>query len=178
MIRKASILDLNGILEVIKDAKELFKNNGSTQWQDSDGYPNDATFINDFLKNTVIVATDNEIITGVIVVSKDNEVAYNTIYNGSWLTNSKYYTVHRIAVKKEYYQQGIAVSLLKEAEKIAIEDKCISIRVDTHKDNIQMNSLLLKMGYIKCGIIFLPRSTVLDKERIAYEKIVYKSSQL
>ena len=41
-----------------------------------------------------------------------------------------------------------------------------SIRIDTHRDNIPMQKMLNKNGFIYCGIIYL-----LDgKERFAFEK--------
>ena len=40
MVRLAVRDDLNQIVEVINDAKALFKSEGSDQWQDTDGYPN------------------------------------------------------------------------------------------------------------------------------------------
>ena len=40
MIRNACYQDLDEIMAVIDDAKQLLKMSESDQWQDTDGYPN------------------------------------------------------------------------------------------------------------------------------------------
>ena len=45
------------------------------------------------------------------------------------------------------------------------------LRIDTHRDNIPMQKLLEKNGFVQCGIIHLSNGD----ERIAYEKVVKNS---
>jgi hypothetical protein len=42
-----------------------------------------------------------------------------------------------------------------------------NIRIDTHRDNVPMLSLLDKSGFERCGIIYLKNGD----ERIAFQKI-------
>ena len=43
-----------------------------------------------------------------------------------------------------------------------------NLRADTHKDNIIMQNLLTRNGFIRCGIVYVSNGTA----RIAYQKIV------
>ena len=172
MIRKAKIEEVNEINSIINDAKLLFKMAGSTQWQDLDGYPNTITLINDINKEQLYVKVVDNILVAVVVVSKETEEAYNKIYEGAWLNDKKYYVVHRLAVRKEYYGKGLAKELLQYAEKVALADGVKNIRVDTMLNNIKMINLLKSFGYINCGVIHLLRKDVLENERLAFHKIL------
>lgn len=174
MIRKATIADLDSILDVIIDAKQLFKKNNSTQWQDLDGYPNRETFINDLKNNLLYVYVIADKVVGVCCLMIDEEETYKKIYNGSWINLDNYCVIHRLAVKSEYYGRGIAKSLLLHCEDIAIKNKVYNIKVDTMHNNKIMHNLLTKLGYEKCGIIYLARENVIDKERVAYQKVLSK----
>ena len=59
MIRLANVNDLNQVMKCINDAKSLFKNDGSDQWQDLDNYPNESTMTNDINRNELYVYEEN-----------------------------------------------------------------------------------------------------------------------
>ena len=97
-IRKAKKEEISDCYEVIKDAKRVFKKQGSTQWQDLDGYPSLETLQNDFNKDELYLVKDKEII-GVFVFSGTLEKCYENIYEGKWISNTDNYGVlHRIAI--------------------------------------------------------------------------------
>ncbi|HEY8445175.1 MAG TPA: GNAT family N-acetyltransferase [Bacilli bacterium] len=170
-IRLATNEDLNGILEIVQDAINLLKQNNVNQWQN--GYPNRDVFIKDIENQTLYVLCDNSIIVGFCNISPLPDPSYKVIYEGSWLTDvEEYVVIHRLAVRKENYHCNCARTLIEFAYKIAKENHKISIRVDTHHDNIPMNRLLQKMGFIKCGIIHLIGYSDAEKARVAYEKII------
>ena len=171
-VRKGRIEDLPGIIDVIKDAKELFRSSGSTQWQDTDGYPNNQTFIKDLAENEVLVCTDEDKIIGVLVVSFQEEECYKDIVQGQWLNDNHYAVIHRLAVKKEYYRQGVAKKLLDQAEYVVLEKGIFDIKADTHEQNISMQHLLESYDYTYVGVIYLLRPDVLEKKRLAYHKII------
>ncbi len=171
MIIKAVMENLNDAYEVIKDAKEMFKRRGSSQWQDLDGYPSIETLKKDIeLGNLYIKVLAGQVI-GVIVIS-GYEATYEVIYEGNWLNDEKYNTVHRIAVKKEFLGQGIGLELMKFSEQKSIEDGIYNIKIDTMENNFEMIHLVNKLGYSKCGIIYLARDKVIDKKRVAFQKVL------
>lgn len=177
-VRQANINDLREIMEVIDDAKRLFKEKGSTQWQDKDNYPNINTLMNDLQKNIVLVATDIDLIIGVCVISFQEEECYKNITQGKWLNDNKYAVIHRIAVRKGYYHMGVAHHLLDEAEDYVIKENVFDIKVDTHENNIIMQHLLESMRYSYTGVIYLLRETVLEKKRLAYQKVLGKRKNM
>ena len=165
MIRLARIEDLNEIMEIVKDAKAFLKSQGVDQWQGD--YPTSEVFIKDISNNNLYVY-EEEIIKGFIAIIKGIDVTYNKIYEGAWLNDGEYVTIHRIAVKKEARNKNIATSLIDYTEHLATKDNIKSIRIDTHKENIPMQNMITKNGFIKCGIIYL-----LDgNPRLAYEKLL------
>lgn len=177
-VRKAEFKDILGIVSVIDDAKELFRLNHSTQWQDTDGYPNANTFIKDLEQNEVLVCTDGDKIIGVLVVSFQEEECYKDIVQGQWLNNNRYAVIHRLAVKKEYYHQGVAKKLLDKAEYVILEKGIYDIKVDTHEQNTAMQHLLESYDYIYVGVIYLLRPDVLEKKRLAYHKIIARKKNM
>lgn len=171
MIRKATINDIKEIMLIINDAINLLKDNKVNQWQN--GYPNEDVISCDINKETLWVVEIDGKIVGVCNLCMEDDISYAKIYDGKWLTsNTSYMVIHRIAVKKEYYHHGIAKMMFEFAEQLAKESNILSIRIDTHKLNKPMNAILEKLGYVKCGIIYLVNSRSEDKERVAYEKIL------
>lgn len=171
MIRIAEEKDAIYIQEVLDDAKALFKQDGSDQWQDLDNYPNINTTLNDINKNQMYIYEKDNKIVGCIVLSKEKEEAYNVIHYGKWLTNDIYYVIHRLAVRNNYYHQGIAKELIKYTIELTKQDRVHSIKIDTKNENKRMLSLLKGIGFQEVGIIYLLREDVLDKERVALEYV-------
>ena len=96
---------------------------------------------------------------------------YEEIYDGSWLTNNSYVSIHRIAIREDYHNKSIGKLMLDLAETIAKENNIKSIKIDTHKDNIPMQKTLIKANYTRCGVIIL-KNNPSDKLRDAFEKVL------
>ncbi|MDY0064696.1 MAG: GNAT family N-acetyltransferase [Bacilli bacterium] len=174
MIRPGKVSDLPAIMAIVSDAVQLLKDNQINQWQN--GYPNEAIFAQDIEKKTCYVYEKDNKVVGVANIDPNRDLSYDVIEQGSWLTDEtkgdRYLVVHRLAVKKEYYHQGITYELLEFAFAKAKKLHLQSIRVDTHRDNKTMNILLQKMGFVRCGIIYLVNYLDEDKVRTAYEKVI------
>lgn len=172
-IRKIKKKEIPLAFLCIEDAKELLKSKGSTQWQDTDGYPNIDDLYNDYKENKVFVALINNSIAGVITLSYKPEKCYENIFAGQWLTDNKIYgVIHRIATKKEYYHQHVGSKLIKHTIRIAKKDNIQSIRIDTMENNLPMKHIIIENGFNYCGKINLLRVNVLDPLRDVYERKV------
>ena len=165
MVRIAELKDVERILDIIKDAKSFLKNLGVDQWQGD--YPNKDTILNDISKNQLFVYEEEEVL-GFIAIIQGIEETYNIIYNGKWLSDQEYITIHRIAVKEQAKKRNIGTKLFEYAIAYAKENNIRSVRVDTHKDNYAMQALINKEGFIKCGYIYLKDHSL----RLAYEKLI------
>lgn len=175
-IRLANLEDLDSIMEVIEDARALFKSKGSTQWQDSDGYPNRESFTKDIL-NKALYVFDDGLILGVCAITFDIDHNYDVI-EGKWLNDDKYSVIHRIATRKNAYNKGIAKAFFEFAEKISIINNVYNIKADTGVDNDIMINLFNKYGYTNCGKIYLLRDTVIDKLRIGFQKELQNTTEM
>lgn len=160
MIRLATINDLEAIKVIYDDAREFIASYGSPQWQNN--YPSKEITLKDIERQSLYVYEKEEIL-GVMAVY-DYEETYEHI-DGAWLSDKPYKVIHRIATKKGYYKKGISKELINY---VFTELKAKSIRIDTHSLNIPMQSLLNKLGFRYCGIIYLNQEK--DRERMAFQK--------
>ena len=78
--------------------------------------------------------------------------------------NGFYICVHRISVDNEYKGKGLASTILDQV--VAMYPDYHSVRMDTHHDNLSMQSFLTKYGFKYCGEITLKSGAL----RRAYEK--------
>ena len=152
-----------GLFEKAKESKEItyLKNNDIDQWQD--GYPNEETIEKDIENNEAYVLEEDGVILGTCMVTIHGEPAYNRI-EGKWILNCPYICVHRIAVDNEYKGKGLASTILDQV--VAMYPDYHSVRMDTHHDNLSMQSFLTKYGFKYCGEITLKSGAL----RRAYEK--------
>jgi ribosomal protein S18 acetylase RimI-like enzyme len=158
--------DIDSIMNIIKQAQEYFKSQGIDQWQNN--YPNYETIKNDIKNNNGYVLLKNNNIVGTVAAIIGEEKTYKDIYNGKWISNKEYLTIHRLAIDSNYKGLGLSSVILKNIEEICKNKDIFSIRVDTHEENISMQKFLKKNEFQYCGIIYLENK---DK-RIAFEKII------
>lgn len=162
--RKAEVPDAGAVWEILQQAIERRRLDGSRQWQD--GYPNPDTVKED-IENGWGFVLANE--TGIIAYSAlivNDEPAYDQI-DGAWLTNGDFLVVHRVAVSDRVAGKGIATRLFKAIEHYAIAQDIPSIKVDTNFDNPAMLRILDKLGYSYCGEVIL-----FGAPRKAFEKVL------
>jgi len=172
-IRAAKINDLDTILMIVEDARDLSRSLNSKQWLGKDKYPNLETFKKDITNDELYVYVIKNEVVGFCAISNKPESTYLKIYQGKWLTNNQPYIVfHRLAVSKQSYGQGIGVALLKFAESIARQNKFKSIRLDTAKENQPMRKLVDKLDYKYCGLIKLGKYIGEEDQRLAFEKLI------
>jgi GNAT superfamily N-acetyltransferase len=163
-LRKAEIKDRDTIWNIIQQAIERRRQDGSNQWQQ--GYPNLDTVENDIAKGFGYVLTvDGEIAVYTALILND-EPAYSTI-EGAWLSNGEFVVVHRVAIDEKFAGQGLAKKLFDHIEDFTREQEIQSIKVDTNYDNIAMLKILESKGYSYCGEVFLAGGM-----RKAFEKII------
>ncbi|VTS36459.1 GNAT family acetyltransferase [Streptococcus pseudoporcinus] len=160
-IRLAFPNEVDVIMAIIEDAKEVLAAYGSDQWQD--GYPTEDVIIEDIVDGVGYVALEDGKVIAYAAAIYGNEEAYNAIYDGQWLTDNRdYLTFHRIAVTKNIQGQGIAQTFVEGLiEGFDYED----FRCDTHEKNLAMQAILSKLGFQLCGKV--PLSGV----RLAYQKL-------
>ena len=157
-IRPAASGDLPEILAIYQSARAFMRETGNPdQW--AGGYPPAALVEMDIRNGNCFVCTESEQLLGVFSYFTEPDPTYARIYEGAWLTEAPYGTIHRVAVKA--HGRGVAGFCFRWCFA-----KCHHLRIDTHRDNLPMQKALGKNGFQKCGIIYLADG----QPRIAFEK--------
>lgn len=157
--------DADSILEIYRQAQASLKARGVDQWQN--GYPNPKIVEKDIASEHALVCTLDGLIGGVFVLSFDHEANYDRIYNGRWASAEECGVIHRMALADAVRGQCVGSAILFKAQQLCFARGIHSIRVDTHRDNKPMQSLLQKNQFTLCGVIYLEDQS----ERLAYEKL-------
>ncbi len=161
-IKKADMNDLKEILNIYSYARRYMKEHKNpTQW--GDDRPSESVIKNDITNGNSFVVIDNDVISGVFSFIIGEDETYKKIYDGKWLNDKAYGTVHRLAGNGK--SKGIFDFSMGYCEKLID-----NIRIDTHKNNKIMQYLLSKRGYKKCGMIYVEDGS----ERLAYQKEISK----
>ncbi len=161
-IRQSMESDLDEIMEIYAYARRFMAENGNPNQWGPTNWPPKHLIHNDILQKKSYVCLHEEQIAGTFfyTIGKDVEPTYRHIENGSWLDDSAYGVVHRIAGNGSV--KGIGEFCLEWAYR-----QCGHLRIDTHGDNIVMQNLLAKMGFRYCGIVYVEEDR---NPRLAYEK--------
>lgn len=161
IIRKATERDLSSILNVYKIAREYMRRTGNPdQWGTEK--PKKELLEEDIQKGELYVGenSDGEI-HFVFAFILGDDPTYSYIENGNWLCDAPYGTIHRIA------SDGTVSGVVKTAVDYC-KNTISNIRIDTHEKNQTMQHVLQKLGFVKCGIIYIDDGT----PRIAYQLVV------
>ena len=163
-IRPSRAEDIPRIMEIYARARAFMAAHGNPlQWGPT-SWPPEALVREDQARGRGYVCEDED---GRVVAAfffdqgEDVEPAYRRIENGTWLVPGPYGVVHRIAV--DGARRGVGAFCLEWAFA-----RCGHLRIDTHGDNIPMQRLLDKLGFVRCGTIYVEED---DWPRIAYEKV-------
>ena len=137
IIRKAQTSDLGNIMLMYKSCVVGMLKNSIDQWDAT--YPNSEVIMQDIKAQTYFVAEENSIIIGGINIDQNQDKTYLTI---DWEDKqNQFLVVHRLAVKVEFWNDGIGKSLMLFTENLVIEKGLNSIRLDTYSGQ-------RKSGYI------------------------------
>ena len=170
-LHKIKIDDLPRVMEITASAKNLLKQNGSLQWQQ--GYPNEETFTNDINNERLYGLYEDYKLMGYGAYVYGKDLNYVEIEGGKWdiPANDKDMAIHRVAVDEHSHGKKYGIKILEYGIKYAKKLGCITVKVDTHKNNIPMQRCIEKSGFLYRGIIKI-LTEKLDNLRLAYEMVL------
>ena len=146
-IRKAKMEDLDSIMKIYNRARKFMAQTGNpNQWGNSKPYRE--WIEHDIEVGKCYVCVEKLTIAAVFYFAIEEDPTYKVIYEGQWLSNNSYGVVHRIA--SAGCVKGAGEFCLKWAIK-----QSGNLRIDTHENNVVMQSLLKKLDFQYCGIIHL-----------------------
>ena len=155
-IKKASADNLAEILAVYETARSFMAENGNPT-QGSGGYPQEELLTDDIKSQKLYILEDEGVREGVFFFSEGPDSTYGYI-DGKWQNELPYSVIHRVA------SRGQKRGILKLIVEFCLE-RSNNIKIDTHEDNTVMQKALEKLGFLKCGIIYLEKG----EKRIAYQ---------
>lgn len=160
-IRPSQLSDLDRLMEIFDHARNFMASVGNgNQW--INGYPQRELIAKEITDGHCYVCEDEyKKIVGTFCFVPSPDPFYSLIEDGAWLNDEPYYVIHRIASDGSY--KGIGDICLNWCAK-----QYPSLRADTHKDNIIMQNLLTRNGFVRCGIVYVSNGTA----RIAYQKTI------
>ena len=144
-VRLATPKDLDEILAIYDRARDFMRQNGNPiQWGDS--YPEKELICSDLNGGHLYLLTDKKnAIAGVFSCFPEGEPDYDNI-NGKWLNDLPYTAIHRVASAGTH--KGIFSHILSFCRTFSS-----NIKIDTHLDNLIMQSVLKKHGFVYCGTV-------------------------
>lgn len=161
VIRSTKHSDLEEIMSIYEFARKFMQLSGNTnQW--TDGYPSEEFIVSEINTGHSFVCINHEgdiVGTFCFIIGKDP--TYSEIYDGEWLNDDPYGTVHRIASAGK--EKGVADACFEWCFR-----QIGNVRVDTHRDNKVMQRIIERFNFTYCGIIYLKNGS----ERLAYQKVI------
>ncbi len=132
---------------------------GLKQWIGN--YPDYDNFYQDFQKNGLFVFLHNNQIVASMSLLEENDPPYLVL---KWESNNAL-VIHRILVDPDYQKQGIGKKLVSYASEYGKSKLYTAIKIDTHPDNIKMQSMLKSLNFIYRGYLE-------SINRLAYELLI------
>jgi ribosomal protein S18 acetylase RimI-like enzyme len=155
MIRKATLSDIDPIINVTKSCAKHMIDKGIYQWNAH--YPTKAAFVKDTERNELYVLDIDFEIIGAIVISTLMDEDYFPV---KWLTkNENNIYIHRLAIHPHFQGKGHAQKLVDFAEQFAIDNNYASIRLDTFSQNKRNQKFYELRGYKQLSAIYFPNQS-------------------
>lgn len=162
-IRNSTERDFSRIMEIYSFARRYMAEHGNpNQWGPTNWPPEELIHSDIQSGNSYVCVNEKGRIIGTFYFNQGEEIepTYRNITDGTWLNNSPYGVVHRIA--GDGSEKGIGAFCINWAF-----EQCGHLRIDTHGDNKVMQNLVKKLGFIHCGTIYVEED---DHPRLAFEK--------
>ena len=161
-VRKTTLDDLPKVMTIYARARKFMAENGNPNQWGLTNWPPEDLIRADIAAGKSFVCVDGGQIVGVFYYDfgKDVDPTYRKIFDGAWKNSSAYGVIHRLASSGAV--KGVGEFCLAWAFA-----QSGHLRVDTHGDNKILQHMLTKVGFERCGTIFIEQD---DFPRIAYEK--------
>lgn len=156
IVRYARMEELDQIEVIYAYARAFMAQNGNpNQW----GNTNPPTGqLKQDIENRLLYVMENETgLHGVFYFYIGDDPTYAKIDDGAWHSDQPYGTIHRIAGDGSGGILKTAVEYCKQ--------RIDYLRIDTHEDNKVMQKAVTKLGFNRCGIIYIADGS----PRIAYD---------
>lgn len=155
--------DLECMVAIYTRARAFMKEHGNERQWGPTKWPPTNLLISDIEQNKSYVLEHEGKIIGTFYFDEgiDFDKTYLHIEEGNWRKDGHYGVVHRIASDGS---KGVGTFCINWALQ-----KAGYLRIDTHPDNTVMRSLLQKLGFHQCGVIYVEED---NDPRYAFDKFI------
>lgn len=165
--RPATESDIDGIMLIVRQARNYLKKHRVDQWQGE--YPTQDIFAADIANGECYAVTYGERLAGFFCLTEAPESGYDKITDGKWHGEGKYCTLHRMAIEAQFRGTSLSDMLIDFADDMARAKGAECVRTDTHRKNKAMQKLLKRKGYVYRGNVLVDEAGH-DPARQAFEK--------
>lgn len=165
--RPATESDIDGIMLIVRQARNYLKKHRVDQWQGE--YPTQDIFAADIANGECYAVTYGERLAGFFCLTEAPESGYDKITDGKWHGEGKYCTLHRMAIEAQFRGTSLSDMLIDFADDMARAKGAECVRTDTHRKNKAMQRLLKRKGYVYRGNVLVNEAGH-DPARQAFEK--------
>lgn len=167
-IRTALPDELDSVMDIYASAQRYMARTGNpNQWGTT--HPPRTLIQDDIKLGRCFVGVDQAIPHCVFALIEGADPTYTHIYDGNWLNDEPYLTIHRVA--SDGTHRGVFSECVDFCRERADEHSIWNLRADTHDDNKAMQHALERCGFICCGRINLADGN----SRIAYQLAFHTS---
>ena len=160
--------DAAAVTRLYEEGSARLRARGIDQWQHGD--PGAATAAADIAAGVCRVAYAERGAAATFTLVPAPEPSYAEI-DGAWLTDGgDYAALHRVAASASC--PGAGTEIVRAAVAEARGRGFLSLRGDTHPDNLPMQRLLERCGFTRCGTIRLTSGPDRGAPRVAYERLL------
>ena len=147
-IRHTAEADLARVMDIYAHARAFMAAHGNPKQWGPTNWPPEALIRSDIERGKGYVCVLEGRVVGAFFfdMGRDIEPTYRHIEDGTWLDDSPYGVVHRIA--SDGSVKGVGAFCIGWAFR-----QCGHLRIDTHGDNAVMQNLLAKLGFARDGLL-------------------------
>lgn len=150
LIDLAAAEELDVIWSLARRAVQRMNQEGNAQW--GTDYPTKSLYAEDLARQELYAVREEGRLLGVACLNTHVAPEYAAV---PWEKTGPVLSVHRMVVDPDFQGRGLAGSLLREAERLALASGLEAIHLDTYRQNSRMQALLGRLGYICRGEIQL-----------------------
>lgn len=146
VIRKAVMGDMPVILRIYEAARAYMREHGNpSQWGNNN--PPRETLEADIQREELyVICGEDGLPHAAFALVAGEDPTYGVIEDGDWTSDEPYVTIHRVG--SDGTLKGTFAQCVEFCK--AQHD---NIRADTHENNLTMQHLLTKHGFVRCGIV-------------------------
>ena len=163
-IRNATESDVSRMMEIYAYARKFMaEHDNPRQWGLTNWPPEKLIHEDIRTERSYVCVDENDRVIGAFFFDYgiDVEDTYEYIEDGEWIGDNNYGVIHRIA--GDGSRKGIGEFCINWAY-----EQCGHLKMDTHDDNYVMQNLFKKLGFKRCGVIYIVEDS---DPRVAFEKI-------